>query len=735
MRLTRIARWCYLHRRITVLSWFVGLVLIGGLGTGFAAETVDNFELPGTDSQRAYDTLAEKFPDQGGDSVRLVFEAEGGFGPDETATVEAVVDRARSIDHVVQVLSPFEPGGEFQVSADGTVAYADLNLDDRSAEVPLSVGEEVVELADTGDTDAVTIEAGGELVLLVEQPAPGTEELIGLAAAVIILLIAFGSLLAMALPVGTALIGIGIGLGLIGLIGYAIDVPSFAGQVAAMIGIGVGIDYALFVVTRYRTALDHDKEPADAVIEAIGTAGRAVMFAGSVVVVALLSMLVMNFVVVRGVGVSSAAVVLVTMVASVTLLPALLGFVGSNINRFTLPFLRHNASHEAARRSIWFRWSRVVQRRPWPVAIGGLLVVIVLSLPLFAMRLGVADAGNGGEEKTSRRAYDTLADGFGPGFNGPFLVVVDAAGSDGADAFELAAAELAATEGIESVAPPRVGPDGSTAVVVAVPDSAPQDVETDQTLARIRDGVAPAVADATGAEVSVGGVIASYSDFGDKIAERLPWFIGVVLVLSFVLLMAVFRSVLVAVKAAILNLLSISAAYGVIVAVFQWGWGADLIGVSQPGPIESWVPMMMFAILFGLSMDYEVFLLSRMREEYHRTGDNALAVADGLATTARVITAAAAIMIAVFMSFVLGDERVLKLIGLGLASAIFIDATIVRLVLVPSTMELLGDRNWWLPGWLDRLLPQLHIEGDHDIDTDAPPTDPDRAPEHEDALA
>ncbi len=715
MRLTRLARWCYRRRRVTLAAWLIGLVVIGAVGFSLAADTVDNFDLPGTDSQQAYDTLVERFPQESGDTARIVFASDSGVDTAATrAVVDDVVARTAAVEHVVGVTSPFDAGAGFAVSPDGTVAFATVTFDERASEIDLDAIREVRAAAEEVDTDELRVVAGGEAIQVLEEQEIefGASEGYGLLAAVIILLLAFGSLFAVVLPIVTALIGIGIGLALASLLGNVIDLPSFAAQVATMIGIGVGIDYALFIVTRYRTALAHGRDPQEATIEAIATAGRAVMFAGSVVVLSLLSMLVMDFVVVQGVALSAATVVLMTMLASVTLLPALLGFTGRTVNRFRLPWTRDDAGRDAARRSIWFGWSRLVQRRPGPIAAIGLVLLIVLSLPLFAMRLGVADAGNQPENKGSRQAYDLLADGFGPGFNGPFVLVVDNSSAPGSDAVDRLVAMLGSTEGVALVTPPETNPAGDTAVVAVIADSAPQDAETDRLLARIRHDVVPPIEADTGAEITVGGITASFVDFGDKIGDRLPIFIGVVLVLSFVLLTVVFRAVLVAVKAAILNLLSISAAYGVIVAVFQWGWLKDVFGVSQPGPIESWVPMMMFAILFGLSMDYEVFLLSRIREEYNRTGDNALAVADGLASTARVITAAAAIMIAVFMSFVLGDERPLKLIGLGLASAIFVDATLVRMVLVPSTMELLGDRNWWLPRWLDRSLPEMHIEGD-----------------------
>jgi RND superfamily putative drug exporter len=626
--------------------------------------------------------------------------------------VTALLAEARRAPHVLGVTSPYSRATAYQISRDGTIAYADVELDDRASVIPMSVGRDFIHLADKYDSDAVTVEAGGPVVEFAEQEQGSASEMIGILAAIIILIVAFGSLLAMGLPIVTALFGILIGLSIVVLLGHVVKVPSFAAQVAAMIGIGVGIDYALFIVTRFRTALSHGKEPEDAVEEALGTAGRAVLFAGTVVVIALLSLITMRFIVVRGVALSGASVVLITMAAAVTLLPALLGFAGRGIDRFHVPFLHHAADARSARRSFWFAWSRFVQRRPLPIFLVGLVIVSALAVPLLKMRVGTADAGNTPTERTSRRAYDDLAKGFGPGFNAPLLVVVDTSkrGSDHGTVEALRAA-IRHTEGVAFASAPRYNPADDTAIITVFPTTAPQDPGTDDIVLRLRHHTIPGLLRDTDVVASVGGLTASFVDFGDQISARLPIFIGVVIVLSFILLTVVFRSILVALKAAIMNLLSIGAAYGVMVAIFEWGWGANLIGVGRSGPIEAWVPMMMFAVLFGLSMDYEVFMLSRIREEYVHTHDNGLAVADGLASTARVITAAAAIMIAVFLSFVLGSERVLKMVGIGLATAIFVDATLVRLVLVPSTMELLGDRNWWLPKWLDRILPELHLEG------------------------
>jgi RND superfamily putative drug exporter len=476
-----------------------------------------------------------------------------------------------------------------------------------------------------------------------------------------------------------------------------------------MIGIGVGIDYALFVVTRFRQTLHAGHTPEEAVITAIDTSGRAVLFAGLTVIIALLGMLAIGLSFISGLGIGAAAVVAITVLAAVTLLPAVLGFVGTNIDKWKLPWVHEE---DATKETIWHRWSRFVQRRPGILATVGIGIMLLLAAPVLSMRLGFVDAGNNPTSTQSRQSYDLLSRGFGPGFNGPFLFAIQLPpGGDHTAQLAALHSAVASTPGIASTTPPIVSPTGTTAVMRVYPTTAPQDAATGSLLHRLRNVVVPHATAGSGMKVYVGGFAATTDDFASLLAQRLPLFIGIVIFLSFLLLMAVFRSILVPLKAAIMNLLSVGAAYGVIVAIFQYGWGKGLVGVGKEGPIQAFLPMMMFAILFGLSMDYEVFLLSRIREEYVRTGNNSQSVADGLSATARVITAAAAIMCTFFLSFVLGDNIIIKLFGVGFASAIFIDATLVRLVIVPSTMELLGDANWWLPRWLDRILPHLDVEG------------------------
>jgi RND superfamily putative drug exporter len=513
----------------------------------------------------------------------------------------------------------------------------------------------------------------------------------------------------MGVPLITAIVGIATGIALVGLVVNLIGMPSFSNQAVAMIGIGVGIDYALLIVTRYRESLHAGMTPENATARAIDTAGRSVLFAGTTVIIAVMGLFVVGLDMIRGLAIGISIGVLMTMLASLTLLPAVLGFVGANIDRLGLPHRRRREGTD--RRSVWYRWSRVVQQRPWTPLIIGAVLLIVLAIPVLGLRLGFGDAGNRPTSDTTRRAYDLIAEGFGPGANGPLLIVAEAQEGD-IDLGTLGelSATLNETPGVAGAAPPIPNEAGDAAIIPLIPTTSPQARATNDLVHLLRDDVVPDTVGDSPTTVKVGGATASVVDFSEFTAERLPWFIGAVLLMSFLLLMFVFRSLLVPAKAVVMNLLSVGAAYGIIVAVFQWGWGKGLVGVGKEGPIDAWVPMMLFAVIFGLSMDYEVFLLSRIREEYDRTGDNATAVANGLAATARVITAAAAIMFFVFGAFVLGSDRSLKLFGLGLAMAVLLDATIVRLVLVPATMELLGDRNWWLPRWLDRRLPVLNVE-------------------------
>ncbi len=705
--LQRLAAWCYRRRRRVLLLWVVGLVsasLIGGaIGSSFA----QSFSLPGTESQRAADLLRARFPARAGDEGQIVFADSAGVrDPAVQARMQAMFAEVARVSGVTSVSSPYESAGAPQIAENGKVGYATVQLAKRAFAVSDQTKQDIRRLADQTRGAGLRVDLGGRMFQ--EQPGLGPTELVGVLAAIVILLVVFGSVLAMGLPIVTALFGIGIGLAFVQLVSHTVSTPDFATQLAAMLGIGVGIDYALFIVTRYRQGLHQGLDPQTAVVRAIDTAGRAVVFAGCTVVISILGLFLMGVEFVRGLAIGASITVALVMLVSITLLPALLGFAGHTIDKLSVPGRRTDEG--PTRTSVWFRWSRVVQRRPWPAFIGGFALLVVLAVPLFSIRLGFPDTGSSPPSDTTRRAYDLIAQGFGPGANGPLVLAAEyPKGTDPAVLDRLAAAARA-TPGVAAATPPIANPAGDAAVIRVIPTTSPQSDRTTSLVNDIRDHVVPRAVRSTDVAVHVGGFTASGIDISERLASRLPLFIGAVLALSFLLLLAVFRSVLVPLKAVIMNLLSIGAAYGVIVAVFQWGWLGDIIGINKAGPVAPFIPMMMFAIVFGLSMDYEVFLLSRIREEYDRTHDNALAVADGLAATARVITAAALIMVTVFGSFVLGDDPNIKIFGLGLAAAVFIDATIVRIVLVPATMELLGDRNWWFPRWLDRITPRLHVE-------------------------
>ena len=715
--LQRLAAWSYRRRRRVLVLWIVALIGISAIGSSIGSTFSQSFALSGTESQRATTLLQSRFPARAGDEGQIVFARSAGVNDAAVrARMETLFARVAAVPGVTGVVSPYTPDGARQVAQDGTVAFATVDFAQRASDVPSSTTDAIRRLVSSAEhgSGGLRVALGGRMFQ--ESPGLGPAELIGIVAAIVILLVAFGSLLAMGLPILTALFGVGIGIALVELLSHVVTTPDFGTQLASMIGIGVGIDYALFIVTRYRQGLADGLDPERAVVRAIDTAGRAVVFAATTVVISLLGLFLMGVDFVNGMAVGTSATVAIVMLASVTLLPAILGFAGRTIDRFSIG--RRRAAARRRDRTMWFRWSRVIQHRPWPAFGVGLAILVLLAVPLLSMRLAFPDAGGNPTSDTTRRAYDLVSSGFGAGFNGPLVLAAEFPKGADTTALDGLAGALRDTPDVAAVTPAVTSPSGDAAVLRVIPRSSPQSESTADLVNRLRDRVIPRALRGTSIQVHVGGLTASGIDTSNRLAARLPIFIGAVLVLSFLLLMAVFRSVLVPLKAVVMNLLSIGAAYGVVVAVFQWGWFSGLLGVDKTGPIAPFVPMMMFAILFGLSMDYEVFLLSRVREEYDRTHDNALAVADGLASTARVITAAALIMVTVFGSFVLGDSTTIKLFGLGLATAILVDATVVRMVLVPATMELLGDRNWWFPRWLDRIVPRLHVEAGPDVDAE-----------------
>ena len=747
--LSSLARFCVRHKRIVVFAIWIPMAIAmvfasSAIGTDFRTE----MSMPSSEARQAEELLAQANPNQGGVSSQLVFQVKSSI--DDPQVKKAISDAIAAVDAIsnVDISSPFTL--QNQISKDRKIAFSEINVPRRNLEEYKTLSDEIKRATAPARTAGVELGYGGAIFEEVHLPE---SEALGLLAAIVILVLAFGSVIAMGLPISVALIGLVIASSIVGIVSHFISMPDAVTSMVGMIGLGVGIDYALFIVTRFREGLHDGLSVEEAVVESIDTSGRAVVFAGITVIVAALGLLTIGLSFVTGLAIGMATAVAVMIIASVTLLPALLAMVGeridttsraavislsafvisgfiavftknvmvlavgvglaiaSQLTRFIVPTLRTAIPHRAQnnhQNTIWWRWSRVVQRKPWISFLASSLVLVLLTGPMFSIRLGFGDAGKAPKTADIRKAYDMLSEGFGPGFSGPLYIVITGDAVKEPEQMKSFLNVVNTTPGIAyaGVAPMK---NNEVALVVAYPTSAPQDEATTDLVHELRDTVIPS----TGVAAQVTGFTAGSVDFSDYLAKRLPFLIGIVLLLSFLLLMAVFRSVLVPIKAVLMNLLSVGAAYGIIVAVFQWGWGAGLIGVDKAGPIEAWVPMFLFAIVFGFSRDYEVFLLSRIKEEFNRTGDNTTAVADGVAATARVITAAALIMVCVFGAFVLGDDRQLKLFGLGMAVAVFLDATIVRMVLVPATMELLGARNWWMPAWLDRLLPQINVEGEH----------------------
>ncbi len=762
----KLARWSTTHRRLVVIGWIAMIVAVGALASSAGTEYSNNFTLPNSDAQRASDLLEHSFPTQAGDRDQIVFRVANGSVLDPTvrAHMKAMFAEVAKLPHVSAVISPYAgPSAGKAISANHQIAFATVVFDEKANLLPVSAAERVVKVAQAARQPGLQVELGGQAIEATQQAGFGLSTAVGLMAAIVVLLITFGSLIAMGLPIVTALFGLGTGLSVIALFTHVVDTPNFSSELAAMIGLGVGIDYSLFILTRYREAYagpgPTHGQVKESVVHAMDTAGRAVLFAGTTVVIALLGMMLLGVDFLYGVAISASIGVLLVMLSSLTLLPALLTFAGARLARPSRR-MRRRASREAtaaksaavgdngaaagaagngaravsgngaaaaageandgtlpgngapaaAGGRTWHRWSNFVGRHPHRVAVPSALIMLAIAAPAVALRLGSSDASNDPSNTTTYQAYHLLAEGFGEGFNGPLQVVVKLPHRDDAGALRELQGALASASGVVSVTPPRLNPTGEVATFSVYPDSSPQAYATTVLVKDLREHVIPPVAARTGLVAYVGGVTAGGVDFATVLAHKLPLFIGVVVLLSALLLMVVFRSLVIPLQAAVMNLLSIGASLGVIVVIFQWGWFPGLLGVS-PGPIESFIPVMLFAIVFGLSMDYEVFLVSRIHEQWTHTHDNRRAVGEGLALTGRVITAAAAIMVCVFLSFVLGEDRVIKEFGLSLASAVFLDALIVRCMLLPALLHIVGPRAWSFPGWLDHRLPRLNIEG------------------------
>ena len=722
-----LGRACFRHRRLTVIAWIVGVACLITLWTRFGAPAQDNF----TGSDPGQTLLNQHFHQQSGDTLTLAIRSNDPIGsPAVRARVTSALTPFARAPHVTSVTSPYQAAG--QISADNHVAFAVVQFGVPSSKISNREALALIHDARSMSGRGVNFYLGGDVVNLAETPYGGPSDGVGVLAAAVVLLIAFGSLLAMGLPVLTAVLGIGAGLALIALLGHVFPAPSFSPIVASMIGLGVGVDYALFILSRFREALHRGEEPETATVTAMSTAGRTVVIAGTTVIIGMLGLLVLRQSLLNGVAIAASATVAMVLLGSLTLLPALLGFTGTRLgkpSRVRLPrWLGGRPAMETAtagqptgqstRRPAAERWAAMIQRRPAVAALLSTGLILILAAPLLGIKLSMPDESSQARGTMGYSSYATMARGFGPGFDAP-LIVAAALPSPTASTTRLADA-IAATPGIARVTPVRVSPDGRAALMIAYPTTGEQDAATNALVNRIRTSVIPHATAGTGIRAYLTGPNAGNVTFANLVGQRLPWLIGVVVALSTVLLLVMFRSVTVAVKAALMNLLSVCAAYGVLVAITQWGWLGHLFGFPEKMPVTTWVPIFLFVILFGLSMDYEVFLLSRIRESYDATGDNAASVATGLARTARVITAAAAIMVVVFLSFVLGANVSVKQVGLGLAVAVLIDATVVRMVLVPAVMELLGPANWWLPRPLARILPRTSpLEGEPLADTRA----------------
>ncbi|HXR69398.1 MMPL family transporter [Actinocrinis sp.] len=747
--MTALARWCHRHRLAVVLLWIALLLGLGAAAVVSGSKYSSSFSLKDTDSAKANQLLSAEFPGQNGDAATVVWHDSAGSV--RSAAVESRVGAALGsiarMPGVIQVTSPYTGGGNGQVSADGHTAYASVQLDGGKAAPSAAQLRTLVQTAQQASTGGLAVEVGGSAVQGTEQSPDSNSELVGVIAAAVVLFAVFGSLFAMALPILTGVAGVGGGILAIGLLSHAMNVADFAPTLGALIGLGVGIDYALFIVTRFRCALRSGLPVGEAIGTAVNTSGRAVLFAGATVCIALLGMMVLGLGFLDGVALAASVTVAFTVLASLTLLPATLGLLGLRVfgrrerRRLALGGWSEDTHGTEDKRGWWRRWAGSVERRPRLMSLLALALMVILAVPVLSLRLGASDSGNDPAGTTTRKAYDLMAEGFGPGVNGPLTLVADLSSTSGSAASSQTAlahdtasvnstASVKSTASIKSTAlanlvvalekTPGVAAvdlgaqsaDGRVEVINVVPTTSPESKQTTNLITTLRQRVIPQAEAGSGLKVYVGGLTAVYADFASVLGGKLPLFVGLIAALGFLLLVVAFRCLLVPLTAAVMNLIAAAASFGVVTGFFEWGWGSDKLGMGGAGPVEAFLPVMMVAILFGLSMDYQVFLVSRMHEEWVRHRDNARAVKIGQVETARVITAAATIMICVFCAFAFGSQRVIGEFGIGLATAVALDAFVLRTVLVPAVMHLFGRANWWLPAWLDRILPHLHVESD-----------------------
>ena len=718
-----LARWCYRHRITVVVVWLVVLLSAVAMERVWGSAYSNTFTLPGTESSRALDLLGAALPKQAGDSDSIVWRVSNGSvtAPAVRTRMESLLKTVAASRSVAAVRDPYSAGGAAQISQDGKTAYATVQFTKLAPALPKQDVRTIIDLVRATRTSGLQVEIGGQAIEQANQLSLSYSVAIGIVAAAIIILLAFGSLLGMALPLVAAAVALGTATLGIDLFSHLTSVAVIAPTLAALIGLGVGIDYALFIITRHRDGLRSGLSTEEAAVRALNTAGRAVLFAGGTVCIALLGMLVLRLSFLNGMAYAAAGTVVLTMATAVTLLPALLGFIGTRVlSRRERQRLTESGPEDGYQTGFWPRWASFVSRRPSLLAVGAVLLIATLASPMLSLRLGLSDAGNDAAGTTTRKAYDLLAAGFGPGSNGPLLLVAQVGSAADGAALGGLAKTLQTVPGVAAVVPFRSLPGAKVAIVEVIPTTAPQDVRTSNLIKHLRSDVIPAAEKGNGLRVLVGGSTAIFGDFAAVITSKLPLFIGVIVGLGFLLLFVAFRSLLVPATAAVMNLFAAGASFGVVVAFFQWGWGSEALGLGRAGPVEAFLPVLMLALLFGLSMDYQVFLVSRMHEEWVHTRDNRHAVTLGQATTGRVITAAAGIMICVFGAFVFGGQRVIAEFGIGLAAAVFLDAFVLRTVLVPSLMHLFGKANWWLPRAVDRRMPHLSVEPVSDMEEAAP---------------
>lgn len=708
--LGRLGRFCASRGWAVIIAWLVVVIALAGLRAGFGGDFYNNYTVPGSQSSHGLTVLQKEFPSQGGYAGQIVFHAKKGTIDDQSSAVNSAMKNVAALPDVVATTNPLTVDPP-RVSKDGTIAYGTVNF----TVVPASLGTDYLTKLDTAVKPArsagLQVEYGAGAGQIGQQTDDKSSEIIGLSCALLLLLFMFLSIWAAVIPLLSALFSVLTGLSLVGLLAAASSFPTTAPTVATLLGLGVAIDYGLFLVARHREHVDQGMDVIDSAADATSTSGGAVVVAGGTVVVAILGLYVSGVPFVGAMGAASAVVVAVAILAALTLTPAFMGVAGTHVRAFGRYRRSHPNDETAHEHSAFARWGTMVSNRPWPWAIGSFLLLCVLIIPVFSLRLGQLDAGTNPTDQTSRRAYDLVSEGFGPGANGPLSVVVSLPKGASSDSNQTLLTNLQSTltktHGVASVSKPDVNSAGTTATLTVIPTTAPQDAATTDLVNDLRDNVLPPVK----ATTYLAGTTAGYVDFTERTAQRMPWLILAVVALSFVLLTVAFRSVVIATKAGVLNLVSVGAAYGVMVAVFQWQWGSELIGIHESLPIPAFVPMLMFAIVFGLSMDYEVFLISRVHEAWMTTGDSHRSVAIGIGGTARVITTAAAIMVVVFTSFVLDDDPTVKMLAVGMAVAVLIDASVIRMIFVPAVMSVLDEHAWWMPRWLDRITPHIDIEG------------------------